>query len=144
LLDDLGLATALCWYLDRYEKRAGVSTEVLIELPNQNERFSRDLETACFRIAQEALTNVARHARATHVLLQLTRRTTTLEMVIRDDGVGFDPAALRKRAPRVATLGLVGMQERAHSAGGMLGIHSKVSRGTEVRFSVPVDNIHPE
>src|SRR5689334_1150677 len=106
LLDDLGLATALCWYVDRYEKRAGVTTEVLIELPNQNERFSRDLETACFRIAQEALTNVARHARATHVLLQLTRTATTLEMIVRDDGVGFDPAALRKRASRVATLGL--------------------------------------
>ena len=140
LLDDLGLATALCWYVDRYEKRAGVSTEVLIELPNQNERFSRDLETACFRIAQEALTNVARHARATHVLLQLTRTATTLEMVVRDDGVGFDPTALRKRARRVATLGLVGMQERAHVAGGMLEIHSTVSKGTEVRFTVPVDN----
>ena len=144
LLDDLGLATALCWYVDRYEKRAGVTTEVLIELPNQNERFSRELETACFRIAQEALTNVARHARATHVLLQLTRTPTSLEMVIRDDGVGFDPAALRKRARRVATLGLVGMQERANAAGGALAIHSKLSRGTEVRFNVPVDNTRPE
>jgi PAS domain S-box-containing protein len=144
LLDDLGLATALCWYVDRYEKRAGVRAEVLIELPNQNERFSRDLETACFRIAQEALTNVARHARASHVLLQLTRTATTLEMVVRDDGVGFDPATLRKRARRVATLGLLGMQERAHAAGGMLGIHSNFSRGTEIRFSVPVDNTRPE
>jgi signal transduction histidine kinase len=144
LLDDLGLATALCWYVDRYEKRAGVTTEVLIELPNQNERFSRDLETACFRIAQEALTNVARHARATHVLLQLTRTPTTLEMVVRDDGIGFDPAGLRKRARRVATLGLLGMQERAHAAGGVLEIHSRSMRGTEVRFSVPVDNTRPE
>jgi PAS domain S-box-containing protein len=141
LLDDLGLATALCWYVDRYEKRVGVTTEVLMELPNQNERFSRDLETACFRIAQEALTNVARHARATHVLLQLTRTSTTLEMIVRDDGVGFDPAGLRKRARRVATLGLLGMQERANAAGGVLDIHSKVSRGTEVRFSVPVDDL---
>lgn len=140
LLDDLGLATALCWYVDRYEKRAGVTTEVVMELPNENERFSRDLETACFRIAQEALTNVARHARATHVLLQLSRTPTTLEMVIRDDGIGFDPTALRKRARRVATLGLLGMQERAHAAGGVLEIHSKSMVGTEVRFSVPVDN----
>jgi PAS domain S-box-containing protein len=144
LLDDLGLATALCWYVDRYEKRTGVTTEVLIELPKQNERFSRELETACFRIAQEALTNVARHARATHVLLQLTRTDTALEMMVRDDGVGFDPAALRKRARRVATLGLVGMQERAHGAGGVLDIRSKLSEGTEVRFSVPVDSTRPE
>ena len=143
LLDDLGLATALCWYVDRYGKRAGVTTKVLIELPNNNERFSRDLETACFRIAQEALTNIARHARATHVLLQLTRTPTTLEMVVRDDGIGFDPVALRKRARRVATLGLLGMQERAHAAGGVLEIHSKATRGTEVRFSVPVDITRP-
>ena len=138
LLDDLGLATALCWYVDRYAKRAGVTTEVLIEMPNQNERFSRELETACFRIAQEALTNVVRHARATHVLLQLTRTETELEMVVRDDGVGFDRAALRKRARRVATLGLLGMQERAHAAGGVLDIDSKSFKGTEVRFTVPI------
>ena len=144
LLDDLGLATALCWYVDRYEKRAGVTTEVIIELPNQNERFSRELETACFRIAQEALTNVARHARATHVLLQLARTPTGLEMIVRDDGVGFDPAALRKRARRVATLGLLGMQERAHAAGGVLAIHSELSKGTEVRFSMPVDHTRSE
>ena len=144
LLDDLGLATALCWYVDRYEKRAGVTTEVVIDLPNRNERFSRELETTCFRIAQEALTNVARHARATHVLLQLTRTPATLEMAVRDDGIGFDQAALRKRARRVATLGLVGMQERAHAAGGTLAIHSKLSIGTEIRFSVPVDKTSRE
>ena len=143
LLDDLGLATALCWYVDRYEKRAGVTTEVVMELPNPNERFSRDLETTCFRIAQEALTNVARHARATHVLLQLSRTPATLELVVRDDGVGFDPATLRKRARRVATLGLLGMQERAHAAGGVLEIHSELTVGTEVRFSMPVDNPPP-
>ena len=143
LLDDLGLATALCWYVDRYEKRAGVTTEVLIEMPNRNERFSRDLETACFRIAQEALTNVVRHAWATHVLLQLTRKEGSLQMIVRDDGAGFDPSVLRKRARRIATLGLLGMQERAHAAGGVLEIHSKLSRGTELRFIVPVDRTDP-
>jgi len=139
LLDDLGLATALCWYVDRYAKRSGLAAKVRIDLPNQNERFSRELETACFRIAQEALTNVARHARAKHVWLQLTRKETVLEMVVKDDGVGFDPAALRKRAPRVATLGLVGMQERAHAAGGVIQIHSARSGGTEIRFTVPLE-----
>ena len=143
LLDDLGLATALCWYVDRYEKRVGVTTEVLIELPNENERFARDLETTCFRIAQEALTNVARHARATHVLLQLTRTPTALEMIVRDNGLGFDHAALRQRARRVATLGLLGMQERAHTAGGSVEIHSTLTRGTEIRFIVPVENARP-
>ena len=138
LLDDLGLATALCWYLDRYARRSGLAAEVTIEMPNQNERFSRELETACFRIAQEALTNVARHARARHVSLQLTRKETSLEMIIKDDGVGFDLAALCKRAPRAATLGLLGMQERAHAGGGQVHIHSAPSHGTEIRFTVPL------
>jgi PAS domain S-box-containing protein len=143
LLDDLGLATALCWYIDRYAKRSGLAAEVTLELPNNDERFSRELETACFRIAQEALTNVVRHARATHVSLELTRNETLLEMVIKDDGVGFDPAALRKRAPRAATLGLLGMQERAHAAGGHVQIQSAPSDGTEVRFTVPLESDGP-
>jgi signal transduction histidine kinase len=143
LLDDLGLATALCWYVDRYARRSGLAAEVTIDLPDQNERFSRELETACFRIAQEALTNVARHSRAKLVSLQLTRKETSLEMIVKDDGIGFDPAALRKRAPRVATLGLLGMQERAHAAGGNVQIHSAPSRGTEIRFTVPLEDSGP-
>jgi PAS domain S-box-containing protein len=140
LLDDLGLATALCWYVDRYSQRVGVATEIKIELPNQNERFSRELETACFRIAQEALTNVVRHARAKLVSLRLTRKETVLEMEVQDDGVGFDLAALRRRAPRAATLGLLGMQERAHAAGGEVEIHSTISKGTRIRFTVPLED----
>lgn len=143
LLDDLGLATALCWYVDRYAQRAGVTTEVQIELSNRDERFSRELETACFRIAQEALTNVVRHARATHVSLRLIRKKNDLELIVADDGVGFDPAALRKRAPRAATLGLLGMQERAHAAGGEVVIDSKISKGTIIRFTVPLEHSVP-
>lgn len=138
LLDDLGLPTALCWYLDRYARRSGLTAEVQIEMLNQNERFSRELETACFRIAQEALTNVVRHARARHVSLQLARKESLLEMIIKDDGVGFDLAALCKRASRAATLGLLGMQERAHAAGGQVHIHSAPSDGTKIRFTVPL------
>jgi PAS domain S-box-containing protein len=143
LLDDLGLATALSWYVDRYARRSGLAAEVKIDLPNQNERFSRELETACFRIAQEALTNIARHARAKHVRLQLTRTEALLEMIVKDDGVGFDLAALRKRAPRAATLGLLGMQERASAAGGRIQIHSAPSEGTEIVFTVPLADDGP-
>ena len=64
LLDDLGLVTALHWYVDRYAKRTGLAAKVMVDLKDPNERFSRELETACFRIAQEGLTNVARHPRA--------------------------------------------------------------------------------
>jgi PAS domain S-box-containing protein len=138
VLDDLGLATALRWYVDRFAKRTGSQVELLINLPEQRERFSRELETACFRITQEALTNIVRHANASEIVIQLARSENQLLLSIKDNGVGFDPSGLRKRAPRAATLGLVSMQERAHAAGGTVEIHSRIARGTEVRFKLPV------
>src|SRR6185369_1343605 len=90
VLYDLGLATALRWYVDRYTKRTGLDVSVVIRLPDPNVRFSRELETACFRIAQEALTNIVRHAKASQVLLQLTTDEANLLLLIKDDGVGFN------------------------------------------------------
>lgn len=136
VLDDFGLVTALCWYVDRYTKRTGLTVDVIIGLPDQNQRFSRDVETAFFRVAQEALTNIVRHAQATQVVLQLVKKGNVLLLSIKDDGVGFDPGSLRKRAPRAATLGLISMQERAYAAGGVVEIDSAISSGTEVRFSL--------
>lgn len=138
LLDDLGLVTALRWYVDRYAKRTGIVADVIIKLADENERFSRELETACFRIAQEALTNVVRHARATRVAVRLKKEDDVLVLCVRDDGVGFNPETLRSRAPRAATLGLLGMQERAHAAGGDVEINSEISQGTEIRLKLPL------
>lgn len=133
VLDDLGLVTALRWYVDRYTRRTGLNVEVLIDLPDDTERFSRDLETACFRIAQEALTNIVRHAKASQAVVQLAKDGNVLFLSVKDDGVGFD-FERQKRAPRAATLGLIGMQERAHAAEGTIEIDSATSRGTEVRL----------
>lgn len=138
VLDDLGLVTALRWYADRYSKRTGLNVEINVDLPDHNERFSRELETACFRIAQEALTNIARHAQANEIEVELVKAGEALLLTVRDDGVGFDFDRLRKRTSHIATLGLVSMQERAHGAGGTIRIHSETSRGTEIRFSVPL------
>jgi signal transduction histidine kinase len=135
VLDDLGLVTALQWYVDRYLRRTGLSGEVIIDLPDHNERFSRERETACFRIAQEALSNIARHAQASQIQVQLAKDGNIMLLIVKDDGVGFDLESLRKRA----TLGLVSMQERAHAAGGAIEIDSAVSRGTEVRFTLPLE-----
>jgi PAS domain S-box-containing protein len=140
VLDDFGLATALRWYVERYTKRTGLEVDVVIELPDQNERFSRELETAFFRIAQEALTNIVRHARASHVLLQLVNDGNVLLLTVKDNGVGFDMESLRKRAPRAATLGLISMHERAHVAGGTIEIDSLISHGTEVRFKLILES----
>jgi PAS domain S-box-containing protein len=138
VLDDFGLATALRWYVDRYARRTGLEVEVITDLPD-HERFSRDLETACFRIAQEALTNVVRHSRANTVVLRLVKNGNDLLLSIKDDGVGFDVESLQKRAPRAATLGLISMQERAHFAGGTIEIYSAVSEGTEVLFRLELE-----
>jgi PAS domain S-box-containing protein len=146
VLDDFGLVTALHWYIDRYTKRTGLAVEVVINMPDENERFSRELETACFRIAQEALTNIVRHAQANQVLMRLEKDESVLLLSVQDNGVGFDPASLRKRAPRAATLGLIGMQERAQAAGGSIEIDSALSHGTEVRLMLPLEasSVPPE
>ena len=125
VLDDLGLVTALRWYVDRYTRRTGLNVELEDRLARSNRRFSREIETACFRIAQEALTNIVRHANATQIVVRLAKTDNDLLVSVKDNGVGFDPDGLRKRAPRAATLGLVSMQERAHAAGAA----SKSTRG---------------
>ena len=138
VLDDLGLVTALRWYVDRYSRRTGFNVEVVIDLPDHNQRFSREIETACFRIAQEALTNITRHAQANQILLRLAKVENSLLLSVKDDGVGFDFRRLQKRKVRAATLGIISMQERAHAAGGSIEINSAISKGTEILFNVPL------
>ncbi|HKP44976.1 MAG TPA: PAS domain S-box protein [Pyrinomonadaceae bacterium] len=128
LLDDLGLTAALRWYLDRHGQRTGVRTALVSDFDGQ--RLSRRLETACFRIAQEALTNIARHARATTATIRLERAGERLLLKIEDDGVGFDTQALNGH--QALALGLRGMLERAEAIGGRLQIQSAPTEGTSV------------
>jgi len=137
LLDDLGLTAALRWYVDRYAERTGIMAEVLNSF-KEDERLPRELETACFRIAQEALTNVARHAQAGSVSVHLERSGERMLLTVIDDGVGFDIDNLRKKAPAAPTLGLRGMEERALAVGGHIEIDSGSGRGTRVRTIFPL------
>jgi len=134
MLDHLGLAATLRWYVDREAERAGYV--VTYHVDPEGLRLDAQHETALFRIAQEALTNVARHANATRVDVVLTSNGRETELSIRDDGRGFDIAAARERGRRGESLGLLGMDERAVLAGGTLKIQSGPS-GTEVRAVVP-------
>ena len=136
LLDDLGLTAALRWYADRYSHRTGFGVQIVSDF--ESVRLRRELETACFRIAQEALTNIARHAEATRVLVELRRANGMLTLVIKDDGPGFDVAALFKHASAGAALGLRGMEERALAVEGRLEINSTPRKGTEVRVTIPL------
>ena len=137
LLDDLGLAAALRWYVDRYGQRTGIVAEVLNGF-EEHGRLPRDLETECFRIAQEALTNVARHAQASRVSVQLEDAQEKLVLTITDNGTGFDTDNLLKTASSASTLGLRGMKERALAMNGHVEIESAPGKGTHVRASFPL------
>ncbi|MGZ6123362.1 MAG: MHYT domain-containing protein [Myxococcales bacterium] len=133
LLDEVGLVAALRSFVDREARRAGLNAVVLAE--PQDIRLHPELETACFRIAQEALTNVVRHAGARNVRLELARTDKELHLRIVDDGKGFDVEA----KGRPGGLGLLGMRERALIAGGAIQIRSDPGRGTEVHVRFPLD-----
>jgi signal transduction histidine kinase len=136
LLDDLGLVAALRWYVDRLAQRTGFVAEFVADPPGI--RAPANLETACFRVAQEALTNVVRHARAHHVRVELLQHDTELHLLVRDDGIGFEVAAARQRAARGGSLGLLGMQERVLLIRGRIDIQSVPGQGTEIRIRLPL------
>ncbi len=135
LLDDFGLAPALEWYVDRQAERSGLTAEFVAEPPEM--QLSPALETACFRIAQAALTNVTRHAQAKQVRVELHHTETELRLAIRDDGIGFDVDTVLEHAAQGASLGLLGMRERAQLAGGQIEIESAPMNGTEIRVRFP-------
>jgi two-component system sensor histidine kinase UhpB len=127
-LDDLGLRAALANYVQDWSGRVGVSAKLQTS-GLLDDRLPPDAETALYRIAQEALTNVAKHARAGNVDVILERRADNVLLVIEDDGVGFDPAAAGGAGGR---FGLLGMQERAGLVGAVLDIESSAGKGTTV------------
>jgi PAS domain S-box-containing protein len=136
-LDDLGLEKALRDSFERWSDRAGVAVDFHCALGA--ERLPPDLETHLYRITLEALTNVRRHALATHVSVVLERRPDHLLAIIEDDGLGFHPEAMRKAASAEHRLGLFGMQERAALMGGTLQIESSPGQGTSIFVRVPLN-----
>jgi PAS domain S-box-containing protein len=136
MLDDLGLDPALRWYTKRQAKLAGLQVEFRAEA--MEARLDPVVETACFRVAQEALTNVVRHARARSVTVELRPQDGQLHLFVRDDGVGFDVAALREQAVLGASLGLLSMEERATLTDGGLECKSAPGQGAEVHAWFPL------
>jgi PAS domain S-box-containing protein len=141
MLDDLGLEPALRWYTERQAALAGLQAEVRAAPLEQ--RLDPAIETECFRVAQEALTNVVKHAKAHTVTVELTRSDEQVHLWVRDDGVGFDVASVRNQAVRGASLGVLSMEERATLAGGGVQYHATPGRGTEVHAWFPLKWAHP-
>jgi PAS domain S-box-containing protein len=139
ILDDLGLSYALKWYADRQAERAGLKVEVAAD-PSEP-RLPQDVEIACFRIAQEALTNVVRHAQASRASITLKRLATRVELRIQDDGIGFDARTVQSSMDGGTNIGLTGMRERARLVGGEVHVKSAPQKGTEITAIVPLPSV---
>jgi len=141
VLDELGLAVVLRATTKDFAERTGVSVKVTcVPMP---ERLPADTELTLYRILQEALKNVEQHARARHVTVRLTKPDAVVQLVIRDDGIGFDPEHHPKRQKRQVGLGLLSMRERALYSGGTLDIISfrragLTKSGTTIEARIPL------
>ncbi len=133
MLDDLGLVAAVEWLARRTEERGATKVKVTAGELGEIEQAQR---TVAFRVVQESLTNVLKHARADAVEIELFRKLSQLVVVIKDDGVGV--AKARAEATQRAGVGLVGMRERAQSLGGTFSVLAREPKGTEVRCVLPL------
>jgi len=132
MLDDLGLVPALRWYTGTFAHRTGI--RVALKARSAEPRMRRGLETLLYRFVQEALTNVARHARARQVQISLVGQDGSIRAVVSDDGVGMPSGS-----PKPAGLGLLGMRERIERTGGTLRIISQRGAGTRLEATVPLE-----
>lgn len=135
MLDDLGLSPAVQWIAEVIAARGNFAVHFCPE--DMPQRLAPDIETACFRIVQEALTNISRHAHAKRVTITLRRMSNALLLCVQDDGNGFDLNAMRERAMLGGSIGVLGMQERAMLIGGTLDIESAPGQGSMVQLSCP-------
>jgi len=135
LLDESGLMSAIRWYAEGFSKRSNIS--LALDLEELTERLNQDLETAIFRIVQEALTNVHRHSEAHAVRIVVKRDGSTLTLAIQDDGKGIPREMLRMASDGRKGVGLASMRERSLLLGGTFAVKS-TGAGTEICVSVPV------
>jgi signal transduction histidine kinase len=143
LLDDLGLADALARHAHDFEQTHGICVSMV--LPERTEgRFAEDVETALYRITQEALTNSAKHAGARRIEVGVCREATRVVLTIADDGCGFDQDHAMAAARRHGNLGLSSMSERAALLNGTFELESKIGRGTRIRVEIPIVESLPD
>jgi signal transduction histidine kinase len=131
LLDHFGLPTALRTYVDSACAKANIRAD--IKLPDDGAAIPKDISIALFRIVQEGLTNIIRHADAKHVSLELTADGKEYAFTLHDDGRGFNPNGTRDSWPH----GIMGMQHRVRALGGRFALDSAPGKGTTLRVAVP-------
>lgn len=135
ILENLGLSAALRWLIEEFSKRTQVQSLVSIE--NIEGIFPPAAQTLIYRIFQECLTNIAKHARASHVSLVVQQEGELVNFLIEDDGIGFDPERISEHKELGSGLGLAAMDERIRMLGGNIKISSGKNAGTKIAFKVP-------
>lgn len=141
LLDELGFHSAVRWYTDGFAKRSGIRVE--LRLSEVIERLPKEIELALFRVLQESLTNVHRHAKASCVEIEVQCTDDEVILVVCDDGAGIDQKVLERfRAGQAGGIGLAGMRERLAELHGKLEVESWVG-GTEIRATLPTHQCNP-
>lgn len=140
MLDDVGLLPTLAWYVKRFDKR--LNTQTHFEAEGWTIRLSPLIETTVYRIVQEALTNIARHAQATHIQLRLCRIPQEISLFIQDDGQGFDISQFMNAETLTQATGLLGIRERVLLLNGHFEIQSEIGQGTELVITIPWDNAY--
>jgi signal transduction histidine kinase len=135
-LDDLGLAPAIRWYAETHLEEHGVEVSVEVDQPIQ--RLPKHVEVSVFRIIQEAVNNIVKHAHARHAHIRLVVRDRLAKVAISDDGEGFEVAPISGRDTPFRSVGLAGMQERVRLLNGHLRIRSGPGRGTSIAVQIPL------
>jgi signal transduction histidine kinase len=138
ILDDLGLAAALAWLGRSVAKASGITVDV--DCGEGIDTVDSDTATLLFRAAQECLANAARHADASNVLVAVSRRGEELQLLVADDGSGFDLASAEARASNSECTGLSSLRERVAMFGGRLNLVTEPGEGTQVRIAVSAAN----
>jgi PAS domain S-box-containing protein len=142
MLDDLGLIATLRWYADREAQRAGLVSHFVIK--SAGTRLASECATACYRVVQEAVTNVIRHARARQVWIEFHEEAKEVRLTVRDDGVGFNPDLIESRASGNVRFGLLGMKERVELLGGRIEVKSLPDQGATIEAWIPLPVLDPQ
>lgn len=139
LIDDLGLVPTLRWYIDRLSLATEIDISLVVE--GIDSRLELETEIACFRVIQEALNNVVRHAKADRIEVRLEKNRDMLNLSVSDNGCGFDVKNALEAAKKGKSLGLLVMKERLELSGGFMEINSEEGKGTEVIARFPIRDL---
>jgi signal transduction histidine kinase len=138
MLEELGLKTTLKSHLDEFEQQY-VDIKVAADFSGIENRLPSEIELVIFRICQESLNNIVKHAEATNVVLRLDQTGDILDLTIKDDGKGFDLKELQAMGAKRSGIGLLGMRERVAGLGGRLSLNSELGKGTLIHAKIPME-----